>query len=418
MTAVPINPARLEKLKDLGLTEYQARAYLALLDLGVAPAKDVASLSRVPKSKIYSTLDQLHDKGLLRVVPEHPKRYQVLNIETYLREISTDFQSRLAFIHDRRDELLQEFNPRGNVSLEERGAFTVLKGRRNLETKVQEMVAAAKDHLLILGTENTPRRLVHIRDELASAAARGVSLVLHVPRTPGNAEALERLSPHVSHQDSLAAGALASGSGVTFYLVDGREAMLAHYIPDDAHFYQGDDVAVWTDDGSISRALEALTLVRRRSLTPASADLPERVARALRERGEEPVVLVRALAETLAHHAQTPPPDLLREQGRAIGGLLRARLPAPHDPEARLDAAARLFRDAGLAAVALEREGDTLNAVLHPDGPGTLPASWHALLAGTLEGVAGGPDTLHVTASPGPSHAEGPGPEALLARDA
>src|SRR5512137_119909 len=60
---MPINSERLQRLEGFGLTEYQARAYLALLDLGTATASQLPALSRVPRTRIYSTMRQLHAKG-------------------------------------------------------------------------------------------------------------------------------------------------------------------------------------------------------------------------------------------------------------------------------------------------------------------------------------------------------------------
>jgi len=61
---------RLKKLEDFGLTEYQARVYLALLEFDVATAGQIPSASKVPRTKIYGIMRQLHDKGLVQIVPD------------------------------------------------------------------------------------------------------------------------------------------------------------------------------------------------------------------------------------------------------------------------------------------------------------------------------------------------------------
>src|SRR3977135_520821 len=73
---VPINQERVRKLMEHGLTEYQARAYLTLLDLGAATASQVSPLSKVPRTRIYATMQQLHQKGLVQILPETPLRYE------------------------------------------------------------------------------------------------------------------------------------------------------------------------------------------------------------------------------------------------------------------------------------------------------------------------------------------------------
>src|SRR5437879_6992338 len=59
-------------MADHGLTEYQARVYLTLLDLGSATASQISPLSKVPRTRIYAAMQQLHEKGLVQILPETP----------------------------------------------------------------------------------------------------------------------------------------------------------------------------------------------------------------------------------------------------------------------------------------------------------------------------------------------------------
>jgi sugar-specific transcriptional regulator TrmB len=56
-----------EKLQRVGLTEYEAKAYLALLNTHLSTATKVAEKSGVPRTKIYSVLESLKNKGSVRV---------------------------------------------------------------------------------------------------------------------------------------------------------------------------------------------------------------------------------------------------------------------------------------------------------------------------------------------------------------
>lgn len=50
-------------LQALGLTEYEARAYTALLALGRAVPARVARQAGIPRPKIYETLERLEGRG-------------------------------------------------------------------------------------------------------------------------------------------------------------------------------------------------------------------------------------------------------------------------------------------------------------------------------------------------------------------
>jgi sugar-specific transcriptional regulator TrmB len=52
-----------EKLRQVGLTEYEAKAYLALLNTYLSTATKVSENSGVPRTKIYSVLETLKNKG-------------------------------------------------------------------------------------------------------------------------------------------------------------------------------------------------------------------------------------------------------------------------------------------------------------------------------------------------------------------
>jgi len=50
-------------LRELGLTQYETRAYLALLDKGAITASQVSEYAEVPYSKVYEVLASLEKKG-------------------------------------------------------------------------------------------------------------------------------------------------------------------------------------------------------------------------------------------------------------------------------------------------------------------------------------------------------------------
>jgi len=52
----------LEKLKKLGLTEYEAKIYLALLEHGSMDTKQLSVISKVPQNRIYELAISLENK--------------------------------------------------------------------------------------------------------------------------------------------------------------------------------------------------------------------------------------------------------------------------------------------------------------------------------------------------------------------
>ncbi len=64
-----------QRLVELGLTRYEASAYLALTRRGRATGAEVARLAALPRQRIYDVLDALVGRGLATVTPGRPARY-------------------------------------------------------------------------------------------------------------------------------------------------------------------------------------------------------------------------------------------------------------------------------------------------------------------------------------------------------
>jgi sugar-specific transcriptional regulator TrmB len=67
-----------EKLRQVGLTEYEAKAYLALLNTHLNTATKVSEKSGVPRTKIYSVLETLKNKGWVRVYSGVPLLFKAV----------------------------------------------------------------------------------------------------------------------------------------------------------------------------------------------------------------------------------------------------------------------------------------------------------------------------------------------------
>jgi sugar-specific transcriptional regulator TrmB len=73
----------MELLRRYGLTQYESKAYFALLLLGETSAGNLAVKGVIPQSKVYWVLKDLEVKGLVAVTNACPKRYVALPFEMY-----------------------------------------------------------------------------------------------------------------------------------------------------------------------------------------------------------------------------------------------------------------------------------------------------------------------------------------------
>ncbi len=243
---------RLKKLEDFGLTEYQARVYLALLEFDVASASQIPSVSRVPRTKIYGIMRQLHDKGLVQIIPETPLKYKAVPFEQFLEKKIKDMRENADELEASVETLSKDFVVRHREP-EKQGKFEVLYGRRNVRDRLMKIYESAKKEVLSIGTSNSPGRIVNTTLwYLEDKKKEGVGVRYAFPVNIGNKDKVRKIAKfaQINHIDR--------DPPMHFVVVDMKECMLIHRVPDDADPVRGDDVAIWTDDEAIVSAMKEI----------------------------------------------------------------------------------------------------------------------------------------------------------------
>ncbi len=272
-----VTQERIQKLKSFGLTEYQARVYLALLDLGAAAGSQIPAQSRVPRTRVYETMQQLHEKGLVQILPEKPVRYRAVPFANYLRVLAEDHQRRAQQLSLNAAALAREFSPSPVRGGEVRGRFEAIYGRRNVRDKLAEMYGHAETSLTAIGSVHSPARILHgLGPELEERSALGVEVKFAFFTDRNNEPEVRSLARFASirHIDFF--------TPVERHAVDGRQFLMSHPIPDDDSTSRGEDIAIWTDDPAIASAMaqsaeriwELGTRLPPRGRLPGSAEKP------------------------------------------------------------------------------------------------------------------------------------------------
>ncbi|HLF05877.1 MAG TPA: helix-turn-helix domain-containing protein [Thermoplasmata archaeon] len=246
-------PDRLRTLREFGLTDYQAKAYLGLLEIGRGSASEVARVSRVPRTRIYVTMNQLHEKGLARIIPESPLKYEPVRFGEFLAGRATRMREEAERIERDQESIGKQFliTPK---TVERGGQFEVLYGRRNVKERLSRMYEMSKAHIIVVGTHTTPVRVARTNlPLLEDQIARGVKVEFAYPVTEGNTKDSERMK-----KAGVKVFPLDRDPPMHFVVVDQTDALLIHRIPDDENPYRGDDVAIWTSDPAIVKAMDQI----------------------------------------------------------------------------------------------------------------------------------------------------------------
>ncbi|RLI13667.1 TrmB family transcriptional regulator [Candidatus Bathyarchaeota archaeon] len=205
----------LEALKALGLTEQEAKAYLALVAHGELTAKEVSMLSGVPYSKIYGILERLRERGWISARPGRPKRYTALPPAEAVRTERLRREAELKALEACVIEELQPLYERSRAV--ERPDIWIIRGLDGVLSKVREVLSRAREEVLLAVPSAAEGLLGPIEPSIAHLRFSGIEVRIL---------ASEDLKEQLSALAGLAEVKFRSGMFGGGVIVDGREAVL------------------------------------------------------------------------------------------------------------------------------------------------------------------------------------------------
>jgi len=222
-------------LRDLGLSEYEARAFRSLLDTGPTTAKELSRASDVPMGRIYDVLNSLETYSLVRSqTASRPKKYVAVEPDTALDRLLDDRKAELEAKAEQYEEIVSELGEQLEAGEHVAEPFwTAAVGPEETLNLLLERLAAADDRITVVGSP--PAQQVDIVeatervvDELVAALERGVDVSLLVQadlfdQLPAGANRAyyERLSAYDNYD-----ARYSEGVSTTFELIDDTEVCI------------------------------------------------------------------------------------------------------------------------------------------------------------------------------------------------
>jgi len=203
-------------LRELGLTDYETRAYLALLGRGVLTASQVSENAGVPYSKIYETLASLERKGWIETEQGRPGRYYPKAPSEALATAKLQLEEKARVWEKTISSELQPFYERREIR--EKPDIWILRGEFSTIAKLKEMLEKAKSELMVAAPV-FPKALVDlVLPALRQLQSSGVKVFFMVSKqaTVWNLRELRSVA-EVRVRDRM------FGGGV---IIDGKEAIL------------------------------------------------------------------------------------------------------------------------------------------------------------------------------------------------
>lgn len=159
-----IPEALLDDLQELEFSDYEARAYVALLRAQPATAYEISKTAGIPKANAYAVLESLNKKGAAQPVSKSPLRHTAVSPDVLFNKIAGDMQRRCGRVQHRLGRLAQVLDDDYVWSVD---------GMDSVIARIEEMIAATEDHLWVKATDAV---LNLFRASLDRASERGVGI--------------------------------------------------------------------------------------------------------------------------------------------------------------------------------------------------------------------------------------------------
>jgi sugar-specific transcriptional regulator TrmB len=222
-------------LRDLGLSEYEARAYRALLRTGPTTAKDLSRASEVPMGRVYDVLNSLEQHNLVRSqAASRPKKYASVEPDAALDRLLDEKKRELQTQAEQYEEVVADLSTELDAGEPVDGQFwTAAVGAEEATDLLLERIAAAERRMVVVaGAPATGFDLgtigEQVTNKLEAALDRGVEI--RVLLSPEAVDALprsvgRRYSAELSEIDGFEVRTTPGVDG-TFNLFDGIEVCI------------------------------------------------------------------------------------------------------------------------------------------------------------------------------------------------
>jgi sugar-specific transcriptional regulator TrmB len=146
------------KIKDhFDLNLYETKVWLALLSKGVASVGEIASISRVPRSRTYDVLESLEKKGFAIIRMGKPVKYLGVKPQMILERIKQDVRKsaeekvgELSKLKETEEFVkLNELYTQGINPVKKEEISTSLRGKSNITNFLREIIENAKKEVVI-----------------------------------------------------------------------------------------------------------------------------------------------------------------------------------------------------------------------------------------------------------------------------
>lgn len=166
-------------LKELGLTKYETKSYLALLQLERSiTAYKLSKFCGVPFGRVYDVMENLVSKGIVALEPGKPKRFRAIEPKVAISALLTKKELEWQKTKIEIKEIINKLQKK-SVSEE---PLNVIKGKETLLWELLDAYDKAKKEVLIIAGElSAKRKGIDLESITKEKITKGVRFKIIVP---------------------------------------------------------------------------------------------------------------------------------------------------------------------------------------------------------------------------------------------
>lgn len=137
----------IESLKEIGLTDYEAKTYYTLLKLGEATASTIASSAKIARAKVYEMLNSLVLKGFISEYPGTTRIYKANSPKQAFKYYHDELENKKKMLQ----QTQSYFQPIFEQVINTKDTLTKIEliiNRNTLVNKVMELIPMTKRYIL------------------------------------------------------------------------------------------------------------------------------------------------------------------------------------------------------------------------------------------------------------------------------
>ena len=157
-----------ETLAGIGFTEYEAKAYIALIGLGNATAREVSEISGVPHGRIYSVLRSLADKGYIFIGEGTPANYCAEKPFDVLNPLKAEMDRKISEAGEYLSEIRYDSLPPAKM--------WTIRSEIGVQNRLKTLIQNAEKEIYIMSDD--PKSVKRVHEDLLKVRKR-VNVEIH-----------------------------------------------------------------------------------------------------------------------------------------------------------------------------------------------------------------------------------------------